>query len=85
MFQLNQTQPRCWLCDGIVCFVSGDLTSFRHAEHITPITHYGAGFVLSLHQSTSTFQTKLENFSITLLKHSLLSGLDPISFTVSML
>lgn len=27
------------LCDGIVCFVSGDLTSFRHAEHITPITH----------------------------------------------
>lgn len=68
-------------------FGSFDLTSccLGHARHITPITHQGVGFVLSLHQCTSISPTKLETFLITVHKYSLLSGLDPISLTVSML
>ncbi len=65
-----------------------DLTSclLRHAQPITPIAHQGVGFVLSLHQCASSHPpTKLETFLITLHIYSLLSGLDPISFTVSML
>lgn len=56
-----------------------------HDSYDTMVAHLCVGFVLSPHQCSFIVWTKIETFLIRLHKHLQFSGLDPSSFTASML
>lgn len=62
-----------------------DKGELHHVQCMTLVAHLCVSFVLSLRQCSFIVRTKIEIYLIRLHKHLQFSGLDPSSFTASML